>query len=71
MGTFFEESTRTPHKWLQAIYRMCSSKQGIYQHSSDKHLLRYRAEFDFRHSNRSAPGRADRERTMRTMLGTV
>ncbi|WP_295708868.1 IS1595 family transposase [uncultured Brevundimonas sp.] len=29
MGTIFEESKLPLHKWLQAIYLMCSSKKGI------------------------------------------
>ena len=28
--------------------------KGVYQHCKEKHLHRYVAEFDFRHSNRSA-----------------
>ena len=30
--------------------------KGIYQHCDEKHLHRYLAEFDFRHSNRSVLG---------------
>jgi len=33
--------------------------KGIYHHCKEKHLHRYVAEFDFRHSNRSALGIED------------
>jgi hypothetical protein len=36
--------------------------KGVYQHCAEKHLHRYVAEFDFRHSNRSALGIEDAER---------
>lgn len=36
--------------------------KGVYQHCKEKHLDRYVAEFDFRHSNRSALGVEDGER---------
>jgi hypothetical protein len=36
--------------------------KGVYQHCGEKHLHRYLAEFDFRHSNRSALGIGDKER---------
>ena len=42
---------------------------GIYQHCSEKHLHRYTAEFDFRHSNRIARGIDDTERAARALQG--
>jgi transposase-like protein len=44
---------------------------GIYQHVSEEHLHRYLAEFDFRHSNRIAPGVDDVERTERAIRGII
>src|SRR5450432_2045655 len=44
---------------------------GIYQHCSEKHLHRYTAEFDFRHSNRVKLGVDDVERTTRAIKGIV
>jgi transposase-like protein len=43
--------------------------KGVYQHCSEKHLHRYVAEFDFRHSNRIALGVDDTERTERAIKG--
>lgn len=37
-------------------------KRGMYQHCAEKHLHRYRAEFDFRYNNRSKLGVEDFER---------
>jgi ISXO2-like transposase domain len=45
--------------------------KGIYQHCKEKHLHRYVAEFDFRHSNRSALGVEDMERAKRIIAGTA
>jgi transposase-like protein len=42
---------------------------GVYQHCSEKHLHRYLAEFDFRHSNRIKLGINDEERTTRAIKG--
>jgi transposase-like protein len=42
---------------------------GIYQHCSEKHLHRYVAEFDFRHSNRVKLGVDDTERAERALMG--
>jgi transposase-like protein len=42
---------------------------GVYQHCSEKHLHRYLAEFDFRHSNRSALGVEDAERARKALKG--
>jgi hypothetical protein len=42
---------------------------GIYQHSSNAHLHRYLAEFDFRYSNRIKLGVDDTERTRRAIKG--
>jgi hypothetical protein len=36
--------------------------KGVYQHCSEKHLHRYLAELDFRHSNRIALGVDDQDR---------
>ena len=41
--------------------------RGVYQHCGDRHLHRYLAEFDFRHSNRIALGVDDVERCMRAI----
>ena len=46
----------------------CGMK-GVYQHCSEKHLHRYVAEFDFRHSNRSAIGTEDTERASKAIKG--
>jgi transposase-like protein len=43
--------------------------KGVYQHCKEKHLHRYVGEFDFRHSNRSALGVEDQERTGRALAG--
>lgn len=43
--------------------------KGVYQHCSEKHLHRYLAEFDFRHSNRKALGVEDEERATRMVKG--
>src|SRR5271170_2771444 len=43
--------------------------KGIYQHCAEKHLHRYVAEFDFRHSNRSALGVEDAERAAKALKG--
>jgi transposase-like protein len=43
--------------------------KGIYQHCKEKHLHRYVAEFDFRHSNRSALGIEDAERAAKALKG--
>jgi hypothetical protein len=45
--------------------------KGVYQHCKEKHLHRYVAEFDFRHSNRSALGVEDMERAKRIIAGTA
>ena len=45
--------------------------RGIYQHCDKKHLHRYMAEFDFRYSNRVAPGADDAERADRALKGIV
>jgi transposase-like protein len=45
--------------------------KGVYQHSSEKHLHRYLAEFDFRYSNRVRLGINDVERTSRAVKGIV
>jgi transposase-like protein len=43
--------------------------KGIYQHCSEKHLHRYVAEFDFRHSSRVKLGVDDGTRADRALLG--
>jgi transposase-like protein len=43
--------------------------KGVYQHCAEKHLHRYVAEFDFRHSNRSALGIEDAERVSKIAAG--
>ncbi len=43
--------------------------KGVYQHCAEKHLHRYVAEFDFRHSNRSALGVEDAERAAKATKG--
>jgi transposase-like protein len=45
--------------------------KGVYQHCAEKHLHRYVAEFDFRHSNRSAVGVEDMERAEKLAAGIV
>jgi transposase-like protein len=45
--------------------------KGVYQHCSEKHLHRYLAEFDFRHSNRSKLGIEDAERARRVVAGAA
>jgi transposase-like protein len=42
---------------------------GVYQHCDEKHLHRYLAEFDFRHSNREKLGVNDVARADRALLG--
>lgn len=42
---------------------------GTYHHVSQQHLMRYLAEFDFRHNTRSKLGIEDSERTMRAIQG--
>jgi hypothetical protein len=43
--------------------------RGTYQHCSERHLLRYVAEFDFRHNNRVAHECDDNMRTVRALKG--
>jgi transposase-like protein len=45
--------------------------KGVYQHCGEKHLHRYVAEFDFRHSNRVKLGIGDTERASRAIKGAV
>ncbi|MGA2794845.1 MAG: IS1595 family transposase [Roseiarcus sp.] len=45
--------------------------KGVYQHCGEKHLHRYVAEFDFRHSNRVKLGVGDTERASRAIKGAV
>jgi transposase-like protein len=45
--------------------------KGVYQHCAEKHLHRYLAEFDFRHSNRVALGVDDVARADRALKGIV
>jgi transposase-like protein len=45
--------------------------RGVYQHCDEKHLHRYLAEFDFRHSNRVARGIDDTARAERALLQGV
>jgi transposase-like protein len=42
---------------------------GVYQHCDEKHLHRYLAEFDFRHSNRAKLGVDDATRADRALVG--
>jgi hypothetical protein len=44
---------------------------GTYQHSSEKHLHRYLAEFDLRHNNRIALGVDDKDRASELAKGIV
>jgi transposase-like protein len=43
--------------------------KGVYQHCKEKHLHRYLAEFDFRHSNRVKLGVDDKERADKILAG--
>ena len=43
--------------------------KGVYQHCSKRHMHRYLAEFDFRHSNRSAIGVEDQVRAGLALAG--
>lgn len=43
--------------------------KGVYQHCGEKHLHRYRAEFDFRYSNRVRLGINDTERAALALKG--
>lgn len=45
--------------------------QGVYQHFGKRHLHRYRAEFDFRYSNRVALGVSDVARANALPAGVV
>lgn len=45
--------------------------KGIYQHCSEKHLHRYMAEYDFRHTNREANGFNDGQRSVEALKGIV
>jgi transposase-like protein len=45
--------------------------KGVYQHCSEKHLHRYLAEFDFRHSNRVRLGIDDTARTAKALQGII
>jgi hypothetical protein len=45
--------------------------EGVYQHCAEKHLHRYLAEFDFRHSNRAKLGISDAMRSDKAMKGIV
>jgi hypothetical protein len=43
--------------------------KGVYQHSSEKHLHRYLAEFDFRYNARAALGVDDEQRSEKALRG--
>jgi transposase-like protein len=45
--------------------------KGVYQHCDERHLHRYVAEFDFRHSNRVKLGVDDKERAHRAIGGAA
>ncbi len=45
--------------------------KGVYQHCDERHLHRYVAEFDFRHSNRVKLGIDDKERARRAITGAA
>jgi ISXO2-like transposase domain len=45
--------------------------KGVYQHCGKRHLHRYMAEFDFRHSHRVALGIGDTERADHALRGIV
>jgi len=45
--------------------------KGVYQHCAEKHLHRYLAEFDFRHTNRIACGVNDADRASIALAGIV
>lgn len=45
--------------------------KGVYQHCGEKHLHRYLAEFDFRYSNRVAPGVDDQDRAEKAIKGAT
>ena len=45
--------------------------KGIYQHCAEKHLHRYLAEYEFRHSYREATGCNDTDRTGKALRGIV
>ena len=45
--------------------------KGVYQHCAKKHLHRYAAELDFRHSNRAALGVDDTTRAVTALQGVV
>ena len=60
-------STNTVEGYYSVFKR---GMKGIYQHCAEKHLHRYVAEFDFRHSNRSALGIEDTERVAKIIKAT-
>jgi hypothetical protein len=45
--------------------------KGIYEHSSEKHLRCYLAEYNFRYNDRVALGYSDDERTQAVLKGIV
>lgn len=54
-GTIFEESHLPMHKWLQAIYLMCSSKKGISAHQLHRILeVQYKTAWFLAHRIREA-----------------
>jgi hypothetical protein len=61
-------STNTVEGYFSLFKR---GMKGVYQHSSEKHLHRYLAEFDFRYSHRVRLGYTDTERTTKALKGMV
>lgn len=60
MGTIFEESKLPLHKWLQAIYLMCSSKKGISAKQLERTLeVTYKTAWFLGHRIREAMRDAD------------
>lgn len=55
IGTIFEESHLPMHKWLQAIYLMCSSKKGVSAHQLHRTLeVTYKTAWFLAHRIREA-----------------
>ena len=59
-------TTNTAESYFSVFKR---GMTGVYQHCSEKHLSRYLAEFDFRHSNRAKLGVSDAERAAKIVAG--
>ena len=59
---------RSPHQQHRTYFSVFKrGTRGTYQHSVEKHLHRYLAEFDFQYNNRIALGIEDKARALKAI----